>query len=380
MKLRNISQYICLIAHSIIYRMKVKPRKHYDVVIVRSDAIGDFVIWMSALPSYRKKFQGKSILLICPHTDKDLAEASGIFDEILTFDRNAIIDDVLYHIKFMYTTKTISSDIVINPTWQHQMSADYICAMIQSPQKVGTIIERKGKRDKWCDKYFTDLIGMPDLQKASEFEAIECFTQKIVDENYKYILPDVGNITSNYSSSLQGKYCCISISSSTEMKNWPNERVAEILTMIPKDFAIVLLGYGNSDARKASFLITKDKGTHIIHNYVNTTSIIDMIRIISKASFVMANDSVAVHMAAACRVRSICYTHGAHFKRFVPYPDFIPERIYHPRCIYKEMDCYGCNYNCRYDKSHDKPLFCLREVSAEMVATELRKLINELQS
>ena len=378
MKSRRINQYISLIVHSIIYWIKVKPRKHYDVVIVRSDAIGDFVIWMSALPSYRKKFQGKSILLICPKPDRELAEAFGIFDEILTFDRKDIEDDILYHIRIMYSLKKISSDILINPTWQHQMSADYICAMIQSKVKIGTLIQREGIRDKLCDNFFTELIEMPAFQNASEFEAIECFTRKVIDSDYKYTLSDVSKIVDDYIPSFHGEYCCISLSSSTERKNWPIERVSETISAIPNKFNIVLLGYGVEDKRKASYIMEEDSNCHTIYDFVNKTSILEMFRIISKATFVMANDSVAVHMSAACRVRSICYTHGAHYKRFVPYPDSIPEKIFHPRCVYKIMNCYGCNYHCIYDNNKEKPLFCLREVKTEMVINEVNKLIKEI--
>lgn len=378
MTLKRTNQYLCTIFHSIIYRMKVKPKNHYDVVVVRSDAIGDFVLWMSAIPLYRRKFLGKKMLLICPKPDKELAELSEVFDNIIVFDREQIEKNILYHIKIMFSFKKISADIVINPTWQHQLSADYICAMIHSDLKIGTKIKRDGVRSKWCDKYFTKLIEMPDLQMASEFEAIECFTRKVIDSDYRYTLADVSKINNKFTPSFQGRYCCISLSSSTEMKNWPIERVSEIIKTIPPQFDIVLLGYGVEDIQKASYIMKEDSNYHVIHNLVNTTSVSDMFRVISKADFVMANDSLAVHMAAASRVRSICYMHGAHFNRFLPYPVSIPEKTFHPRCVFKLMDCYGCNYKCKYDKNKKKPLFCLREVTPEMVNSELDKLIKEI--
>ena len=378
MTLKNINQYICFAFHSIIYRLRIKPRWHFDVVIVRSDAIGDFVMWMSAVPYYREKYQGKSILLICPTSDYLLAEATGCFDDIFTFDRMAVEEKVWYNVKYMLTMKRIYADTVINPTWQHQMSADYICAMINATNKIETLVQRQGLREKWCDKYFTNLVEMPDLKTASEFEAIECFTQKVISPDFRYLLTDMSKIVDGKIASISVPYCCISLSASIERKNWPIDRVSQIMKSIPEKFCIVLMGYGKEDMEKSSYLIIQDEGRHIIYNYVNKTSVLDMLKIISGSTFVLGNDSVAIHMAAACRVRSICYTHGAHFKRFVPYPDFIPEKLYHPRCVFKKMDCYGCNYRCKYDSTHDKPLYCLRMVTADMVIAKLQELITEI--
>ncbi len=375
MSIQKIRQYICLILHTLIYWKRVKPIHHYGVAIVRSDAIGDFVIWLSSMSAYKKKYSDKSILLICPKPNEPLAKAVDLFDKVITFDRKKVSDNICYHVKFMLEVKKYSADMVINPTWQHQMSADYICAMINSRVKIGTKVNREGLRDKWCDKYFTELVDMPLIGTVSEMEAIEYFTKQVVDASYIYHLTDFTLLYKDFKCPIEDDYCLVSFSSSQEIKNWPIENFAKLFAFIPRKYAIVLTGYGDKDLSKANILCNSDNGFHKIINLVNKTSVVELLLFISKAKFVIGNDSVAIHMAAACRVPSICILHGAHFGRFVPYPNSVPESKYHPICVFNRMECYNCNYICVKDVRNDRALFCLRNISVKSVSDALLRII-----
>lgn len=387
---------ICLIIHSFICIIPHKRSKIYDVVIVRSDAIGDFVIWLSALDCYKNKYNGKKILLICPSVNEGIAKCTNCFTEILTFDRKKIIDNIFYHARYMWMLKSISSSIVINPAWGHQFSADFICAMIKSSQKIGSSVKReitvKNKLDKFFSKlidigignfgdlYFSKLVPMPHIKNTSEFEAIESFTQQVIDPSFKYRLADLAFITKGYVSDISNKYCFVSVSSSRVLKDWPIDRLSELLKCVPNDYSIVLSGIGTVDLKKAKYLIDEDSGQHRMINCINKTSVIDMICLISKSSFVIGYDSAAVHISAACRVPSLCIIHGAHFARFVPYPSFIPEQKFHPICVYRKMDCYGCGYQCNNDFDINKPFYCLRQVTVDMAKIKLKILIDSIET
>ena len=105
----------------------------------------------------------------------------------------------------------------------------------------------------------------------------------------------------------------------------------------------------------------------------------DLVCLISKSSFVLGNDSAAIHIAAACRVPSVCYIHGAHFGRYVPYPNDLPEMEYHPRCVYNKMDCYWCGYRCNVEFNPEMPFYCLRTITVDIVKKELLKLLNDIK-
>lgn len=372
---RKLKQYINFIIDTLIYPITFRTSQKFDLVIVRSDAIGDFILFISALECYRKTFIDKSIILVCPEQDEQIAIKSGLLNKVFSFKKQRIENDIMYHLRYMIGMKKIEAGMLINPTLMHQTIADYICAMIKSPIKIGTQIERIGFRNKLCDRFFTKLIKIPDYGVISELDAIEYFTRRVVNPTYKYTLSDLKFITNDYESQIEGTYCVIGLSSSVFGRIWPVENVAKLIRVIPLKYKIILSGYGLDDVRRAQYIIKEDECQHVILNYVNKTSIIDLVRIVSKSSFAIGNDSSIIHIAAACRISSVCYTPGAHYGRFIPYPDKIPEKAFHPHCVYYKMDCFGCNYRCRFVDPKKKLIPCLKYISVDMVKNELQKII-----
>jgi ADP-heptose:LPS heptosyltransferase len=279
----------------------------------------------------------------------------------------------------MLRMKRLRAGMVINPVLSHHVEADEVCAVIQSKYKVGTKINRLSLRGKWCDSYFDRLIEIPINNTTNEIKAITSFTKELVDDSYSYKLSDLSFIYKNYTGVIDGKYCLISLSASVKSRIWPISKVIDVLKKIPISYKIVLTGYGADDKSMAETIINSDSIRHKYVNMVNQTSLIDLICLVSKSSFVLGNDSAIVHIAAACRVPSICYTPGAHFNRFVPYPQDIPEENFHPRCVYFLMECYNCDYYCKYVHKSDDILPCLLNISSEMVINEMSKLLLEIE-
>lgn len=394
--MKYLKLILSFLLHAYIRISYKKIRAHYDVTIVKADAIGDFVMWMGSIEAYRKKYQGKRVLLVCSQADKDIIEPLGFFTDIITFNRVELANKLDYFYKFMRDMSGINSDIVINPSWDHTQIDDLICGMIKSHNKYASQVKRDITVNGWLDNfvlnlvkwgvldtgklYYDYLLPMPDHSKTSELYAIQIFTRQLVDPNYNYQLADLSHITKDYICPIIEKYCFVSLSSSRILKDWPIENLSTLLYFVPSNYTIVLSGFGLKDEEKAQYLTINNGSKQKILNFVNQTTIREMIGLISCSSFVLSNDSAAIHIAAACRVPSLCFMHGAHFGRFAPYPDIIPEKEYHPRCVYKLMDCFGCGYKCNKDSNLNKPFFCLRQVTVDMAKDELYKLLEFVNS
>lgn len=389
-----IKRAICMMIHTVLRAFPKKIHKRYDVVVVFCSLIGDYVLWLSTKESYKSTYKGKKTLLICSDVVKDLAQLSESFTDVVSFNPKKIVDSPSYHYKMMSYFSGIESEVLISPAYTHQFAADLICAMIRSPQKIcydskrittiksglQSFLWRYSRKviDKYFDGFFNRFITYPIDKPFSEIGAIEYFTQTVIDASFQYRLSDISFLISKYICPIKEPYVFISVSSSRAIKDWPNERVARVLSLIPSSYALVLAGRGDGDIEKANFLINRDNEEHVVYNFINKTTILEMMGLIAHSTFVMGNDTAAVHIAAAARVPSICYTHGACFGQFVPYPDYIPEKMYHPRCVYYKMDCFGCNYNCIMDFDINKPLYCLSQVSEDMVESQITQLLSEL--
>lgn len=371
--MKKINIYLIFIIDFFIRLIPRKKKAVYDVVIVRSDAIGDFVIFISVLQAMRQKWKNQKLLLICPSQNKSLAEKMKLTDDVVYFDKEKMETRFFYHGRFIWSIKNIYAKEVINPTICHHLTDDLISSVIQADKTIGTKVEKKGLLNNLCDRYFTDLIEIPN--NINEMKSIEYFTQITVDKNFKYTLSDLNPIYSGYTPIVNDPYCVIALSASVKGRIWPKEKVSKVINNIPAKYTIILTGYGDLDMEMAQYITKHFAEKERLINVVNKTSLIDLVCIISKAYLVMGNDSASIHIAASCRVRSICYTPGAHFGRFVPYPNDIPEKEYHPICINHDMGCNGCNYNCKYVNPMEETLPCLNAIEIDDVITQMKKTL-----
>ena len=72
-------------------------------------------------------------------------------------------------------------------------------------------------------------------------------------------------------------------------------------------------------------------------------------------------------MAAAVGVPSVCIVGGGHFGRFMPYdvqPE--PDRPL-PLVASRAMECFGCNWTCKFHPARNKPMPCIEGVSIDTV-------------
>ena len=349
-----------------------KHERHYDTIIVRVDALGDYILWRDSLDAYRNKLEGKKTLLICADLVRPLAEAENLFSDIWSFNRKKFEFNFTYFQEQLRFLRTLSADCVINPNWERHRIGDIMVKAIRSSCKIG--MESKCCNyfeTRYYNRQYTTLIPSPDT--ASEIEAIQYFTQNVISGSYHY----GGRQMFAFDSvcPIAEPYVVFAISASDERRIWGAEQFAEVIDTIPSSFKIVLSGAGNGDDERASIISKKVKNSQRIINMVNKTSVKDLVSWIANATFVVGNDSAAVHIAAATRVPSVCILPGAHFMRFVPYPQgTLINDNYLPHPVYSPMSCFGCGYHCihpiqgRYE--------CLRRISAEDVNKRVRNLLD----
>jgi ADP-heptose:LPS heptosyltransferase len=105
----------------------------------------------------------------------------------------------------------------------------------------------------------------------------------------------------------------------------------------------VVLG-GPAEGRLGNQLATTAGGR--VLDLTGRTTMVEAAFIMSRAEFALCNESGSVHLAAATGVPSVCIVGGGHFGRFVPYDQ--GSAVVAPAAVFRQMDCYGCNWNCRY--------------------------------
>ena len=352
-----------------------KRKKQYDLVIVRTDLIGDFVIWHDSIAAYKNKYIEKKVLLICTDVVVPLAEQESFFSEILCYNKREFANSFMYYTKFIIKLRNISSTELINPMWARHRVGDFFSMVVSSDRKIA--LEGNCQHDlfyKFRNYIYTKLINVGN--SVSEVQTVEEFTKQTIFTSYVY-----GNspLSTNIDIPISLKdYVVVALSASKDKRVWDMSRFAKLIDEIPINYTVVLSGAGQKDIIRAECNEKSVKVPERIINLINKTSIAEMIPLIQRASFVIGNDSAAIHIAAAVHVPSLCLFHGAQFKRFLPYPEKVPSYA-RPRIVYYKMDCFGCEFHCKKPfKSTMLP--CLDAVTVEMAKKELVKLLKSLNN
>lgn len=348
--------------------------KKYDLVLVRTDRIGDYVIWHDTIAAYKQRFQNKNVLLICNDSILTLAREESFFTEILCYNINKIKKNIKYAVNFINELKIINTEILINSIWERIWYADIFSMAIKAHHKIAIAPKKKtGRFADYYNKNYDELIDC--CAYVSEIEADEGFAKNAIWKEYSY-----GNYPLAVKSdviTIDSPYVVISFSTSTTKKNWPIERFSKVIDFIPNKYKIVLIGAGTYDTSCAKKILKMIDNTSRIFNFVGETTIPEMVSIISKASFVLGNDSAAVHIASATNIPSIAILSGTHYKRFLPYPSNVNLKC-SPRVVINKMDCYNCDYHCIFPD--EEPFECIKRISVEAVEEEVRKLIDEIEN
>ncbi len=327
-----------------------KPRSSKNILLVRLDAIGDYILFRNFIEILKKepKYSEYKITLIGNITWKELAETldKEYISEFIWIDTRKFRRNIIYRYKTLRTVCSTYYDIVIHPTYSRTYDADIIVKMSNASEKIGSIgdlsnISRWQKRI--TDKYYTKLIPA-QRNIMFEFYRNKEFFENLIGKKLDIAKPYI-KLPTNYTFNLelpQSSYAVLFISASANFKKWNIENFGEVAKWIKCNlgYEIVLCG-GKEDMESTKVFERVYNDTYF--NLVGKTSLIDLLFVIKNSKMIISNETFFPHMAVALNAKNIFVIYnGNHFGRFIPYPREITESyfpIYHPE-IEKDLINY----------------------------------------
>ena len=165
-----------------------------------------------------------------------------------------------------------------------------------------------------------------------------------------------------------------------EGREWPLERfmaVAEKIAGMKAGWSIVFLGTHAAKGRALAAYLADSPVERGIINLIGKTSFMAYVSLIAHARFVLANESSAIHIAAAASVPALAVAGGGHWGRFIPYRcEFGMERA--PFIVKAFMDCYGCEWQCRFPRKKGFPVRCIEVLDEALVWKEVERILKPL--
>lgn len=350
------------------------------VLVVRPDAIGDFVLWLDAAQQLRDHYrrQGCHVTLLANAAWATWAQSLGLADAVWPLQPSAFIKNLRYRAHWIRRVHAGGFGTVVQPTFSREMATgDAIVRASAATHRIGSAGDatNTGPRLKRiADRWYTQLVPAAagqrmELRRHAEF--LSGLTGQLRQARIP-LLADNGAVAPMRPST---PYAVLFPGASWTGRMWPAERFVELARRLRKRGLAVVVAGGPHDHPFADPIVSELPGE--VSNLVGQTSLQELAEISRNAQLVVTNETSTVHIAAAVRAPTLCILGGGHFGRFVPYdlgPGVPTDRA--PVAAFVTMSCYGCNWTCIHDQPAGRPVLCIDRIGVEQVWSDAVRLLN----
>ncbi len=362
---------LCLFAFDRLFFFfcrSIPPKQDNKLLIVRLDAIGDFVIWLAAAKEIRNFYSGYQVTLLGNDLWTDLAQELPWFDAVWPLNRKRFLMNPFYRLKMLNAIRRGGFTIVLHTVFNRDFFVgDSSVRATGASHRIGfegSTENIKAWHKRISDAWYTALV--PSGQKhqlAQDADFVEHLGSK-----YTARLPHLPRFPLPKKFPLNDYYVIIP-GAGHEMRQWPLQNFQEIARRVYKKTGLlgVLCGGKREAALSRSFLADAD---YPVMDLIGHTSLLDLAAIIAHAKVVIGNDTGAIHIAVAAATPSLCILGGAHPGRYLPYPPDLNAPV---KTVMHSMDCFNCDWHCIDNSCTIVP--CIDNISVDDVWKDLSGIL-----
>lgn len=312
------------------FRSKQKLR-FIDTVIVKPDAIGDYVLFRNFLELLHidMRTDDGATMLIGNIKCKDLAEEcdTRFVDEFVWVDYDKLFNNAVilnrYTIALVLTLRRYRFRRLLCPVYSRNYIVDrFIVKNCNAQCKVamnGDNLNMPPFAKAISDRFYTKLVEI-DEDNIFEFYKNRAFFESILDRKMsieQLSFPD--RVTCKFIPTKD--YAVLFPGAGKVVRRWPTEKFAEIADYLISRYGYqIIIAGSKADRKLAKAIIEKCLNREVI-DLTGRTSLAELGAILRESKLLVSNDTSAVHIAASVEANTIFFLLGNNsFGRFGPYP------------------------------------------------------------
>jgi ADP-heptose:LPS heptosyltransferase len=343
-----------------VWRLSRKPQLNgspRNILVVKLDEIGDFVLASPFLRELKRSFPSASITLVVPPTSAPLAEFCPYATVKLVFEPEAFglittEGRVLAALLFAKRLQAAQFDLAIIPRWGPDLYASYHIVCGSRVQRIigytrtftsvgNSLLSKTERRGAVVLCHET-----PEHEALRNLRLLEAAGGSVQSDDLEVWLSaddrrrvDVWltRHTSRAVSRDRG-LVAFGIGAGDDPRRWPEDRFAELSRHLVVEFGVrvVLIGGGQDDIRRANAIIRLAQNSALL-NAVGEFNLRETAALLERCQLFIGNDSGPMHLAAAVHIPvvEICglpldqdLGHGNSPTRFGPWG--VPSTVVRP--------------------------------------------------
>jgi len=336
------------------------------------DAIGDYILSRNFIEVIKrsKEFSDYQIDIIGNELWQEIALMydSDFADDFYFTKPDELYESPLRVWKLGLKLFKNNYEIVLQPSFSRTLIGDGLAGFAAAKRSIAFESDTERIYAKYkvkTDKFYTELLPCPS-EKCFEFERSKYFFETVLEQPIEMAKPFL-DVKHRDKSGI-----VIFPGAGVFKRSWEPTNFIELINLLLTNTSHRLWIAGGSAEEETGKVIMESLQTEKVVNLTGKTSLVQLIELIANASLLISNETSAIHIAAAVKTQSVCILGGGHFGRFAPYR---PEMEFAPLCVYEKMECYGCNWNCKFKIADGEPFPCISSVKVADVFEAAQQLL-----
>lgn len=341
-----------------------------DVLVVRLDAIGDFLLWSDAACQLADHYHaaGRRVLLLANASWADLAETLGVFDIVLQLDRRRFLFEPRYRFATLRWAHQAGFALAVQPTFSRELLfGDAVLRVAGHKERIGSASDLANmslRERQRADRWYSRLIPAAAAPRMEIERNAEFLTGLGIPAR-----PRIGRLpmgSESRAKAVEGDYFILFPGAGWAARCWPPESFAALAERIATATGWTGVLAGGPGDRAAAAAVRAATALPLLDK-TGSSSLVGLAGLLENARLVISNETSAIHLAAVVGTPSVCIVGGGHFGRFLPYRVVDEDQPRAPLVVHQPMDCYGCNWRCCHPREKAQAFACIRAVSVDQV-------------
>lgn len=363
-----------------------------SVVILKLDAIGDFIIWLDIAKEFKKIYKEKKCVLLCNPVCKELADVTGYFDEVITISIRDFESSSDFRKKTINFLNSLKFGTLVNSVYSRTLSMDLISAEIPANKKIAFRADESklnlsrrfltNKTKQSLDSIYDELI-FTSYEEKMELQRNKDLIKGLGQTDFKSSIPVLPRISSKLVPSY--KYFVVFPGASSPLKRWSTDNYARVINYVlsNSDYKCLVCG-SKSESILFAQICEKISDKSRLINFCGKTSILELISVVQCSKFVISNDTSGIHIAVASNIQSICVCGSFNYGRFMPYVADVGNC--NTNVFVSNVKCMSCklcsnqsmSITCFINILLKKRYLCLEDITSNEVLFSIKKILGNV--
>lgn len=344
-----------------------------NILIIRTDGIGDFFIFINSLIKIKEKYP-KKIGIVGNKEVIDYILEKNICDFGIEFNERKYKYNIFYRIFKNIELLDKNYSKVINPIYSRTNIIDNLVHLIRAPIKIGVkgCFANQRVEDQESLNYVYTSLFTADSACINEFDKNNRFLEFLeveVDIVKRLKLKNCQKLNKIIIGPCTGR----------RYRQWGEDKYIQLIKNISsvKNLEIILVG-SQADKNTCKRIIQNVGSILSINDLTGRLSLSQLEVLIRNSDLVISGETSLTHIAAYVGTQAVCIAGGGHFGRFVPYSERHIQNQIMPIIVNEAMSCYGCNWNCTVKPNDElSPMPCIEQISILKVSNLILGLMDE---